>query len=103
MFDQAIRLPQKWTDDRQRCAAAGVPKEVPFATKPEIAVALLEEALQDGVDPGPVFTSILLSKKSKTPRKPASVLPLPVGEVRRIDSRCKIDGTQRNCASVKAE
>jgi SRSO17 transposase len=50
-----LYLPQKWTADAQRCAAAGVPKEVAFATKPEIAVALLEEALQDGVDPGPVL------------------------------------------------
>ncbi len=51
-------LPQKWTADPQRCAAAGVPKEVPFATKPAIAVALLEEAVQDGVDSGPVLADI---------------------------------------------
>jgi SRSO17 transposase len=50
-----LYLPQKWTADPQRCAAAGVPKEVPFATRPEIAVALLEEAMEDGVDPGPVL------------------------------------------------
>ena len=50
-----LYLPQKWTEDRPRCAAAGVPEEVAFATKPQIAVALLEEALADGVCPGPVL------------------------------------------------
>lgn len=50
-----LYLPQKWTEDRQRCAAAGVPPGLAFATKSQIAVALLEEALRDGVDPGPVL------------------------------------------------
>jgi SRSO17 transposase len=50
-----LYLPQKWTEDRQRCAAAGVPPGTPFATKSQIAVALLEEALRDGVGPGPVL------------------------------------------------
>jgi SRSO17 transposase len=50
-----LYLPQKWTGDRPRCAAAGAPREVAFATKPQIAIALLEEALADGVCPGPVL------------------------------------------------
>jgi len=50
-----LYLPQKWTEDPQRCAVVGVPKQVSFATKPQIAIALLEEALRDGVGPGPVL------------------------------------------------
>jgi SRSO17 transposase len=50
-----LYLPQKWIEDRQRCSTAGVPPEVSFATKPQIAIALLEEALRDGVCPGPVL------------------------------------------------
>jgi SRSO17 transposase len=50
-----LYLPQKWTEDPRRCAEAGVPKEIPFATKPQIALALLAEALADGVGPGPVL------------------------------------------------
>jgi SRSO17 transposase len=50
-----LYLPEKWTADRPRCAAAGVPPDVTFATKPQIAIALLEEALRDGVEPGPVL------------------------------------------------
>src|SRR4029434_10250929 len=40
--------------------------------------------------------------ESKTPRNPARVFPLPVGEVRRIDSRFRTEGTQSNCAWVNA-
>jgi SRSO17 transposase len=50
-----LYLPQRWAEDRKRCAAAGVPEEVIFATKPQIAVALLEEILGDGVSRAPVL------------------------------------------------
>lgn len=50
-----LYLPHEWTEDPQRCSAAGVPKEVSFATKPPIAIELMTEALQDGVCPGPVL------------------------------------------------
>jgi SRSO17 transposase len=50
-----LYLPQKWTDDPSRCAAAGVPAGMVFATKPQIAVALLEEALSDEVAPAPIL------------------------------------------------
>ena len=60
-----LYLPQKWTEDRQRCAAAGVPAEVSFATKPQIAVALLEEALRDGVCPGPVLADSVYGDNSE--------------------------------------
>jgi SRSO17 transposase len=50
-----LYLPEKWTDDPPRCVAAGVPAKVTFATKPQIAIALLETALQDGVCPAPVL------------------------------------------------
>ena len=50
-----LYLPQKWIEDSPRCLAAGVPEEVAFATKPQIAIALMEATLQDGVCPGPVL------------------------------------------------
>lgn len=50
-----LYLPQRWAEDRARRAAAGVPAEVPFQTKPELAVALLKQVLADGVHPAPVL------------------------------------------------
>lgn len=49
LIDRELYLPKSWTDDRSRCAAAGVPDEVGFATKPELGLAMLERALAAGV------------------------------------------------------
>ena len=48
-LDRAPYLPASWTDDRARCRAAGIPDEVAFATKPALAQAMLERALDAGV------------------------------------------------------
>jgi hypothetical protein len=45
--------------------------------------------------------SISRRRKSKMPRNPAKVLPLPVGEVSKIDCRSKIAGTASSWAWVK--
>jgi SRSO17 transposase len=50
-----LYLPESWTQDRERCAAVGVPEEVKFATKPELAVAILRQVQRDGVPPAPVL------------------------------------------------
>ncbi len=39
-----LYLPKAWTNDPDRCAKAGVPEEISFQTKPEIALTLLDEA-----------------------------------------------------------
>src|SRR5438046_4006843 len=44
--------------------------------------------------------SSLRRRKSKTPRNPASVLPLPVGEVSKIECGSNAAGTQSNWACV---
>jgi SRSO17 transposase len=48
-LDRALYLPAAWTDDRARCRAAGIPDAVPFQTKPQLALALVERALDAGV------------------------------------------------------
>jgi SRSO17 transposase len=44
--------PASWTQDRQRCAQAGVDEEVAFATKPELAQRMLQRLLEAGATIG---------------------------------------------------
>jgi SRSO17 transposase len=46
LIDREVYLPKAWTDDPDRCAAAGVPAEVEFATKLALARRMLTRALQ---------------------------------------------------------
>src|SRR5581483_10864012 len=49
MIDRELYLPKSWTSDDQRCAAAGVPADIGFATKPALAAGMLIRALNAGV------------------------------------------------------
>ncbi len=44
-LDRELYLPKAWTEDGERCAEAGIPTEVGFATKPELAMRMLTRAL----------------------------------------------------------
>lgn len=49
LIDRALYLPKEWADDRPRCRAAGVPDEVGFATKPQLAERMIRRAWAVGV------------------------------------------------------
>jgi SRSO17 transposase len=51
-IDRDLYLPKAWTEDRGRCAEAGIGPDVPFRTKPELALAMLTRALDAGVPAG---------------------------------------------------
>lgn len=44
LLDRELYLPHEWVQDRERRQEAGVPEDVPFATKPELARKMLERA-----------------------------------------------------------
>jgi SRSO17 transposase len=48
LIDRELYLPTSWTGDRDRCAQAGIPEETEFATKPELAVRMLERVHDAG-------------------------------------------------------
>jgi SRSO17 transposase len=49
LIDRELYLPKSWTDDRDRCRTAGIPDEVPFATKNEHFRWMLQRAIDAGI------------------------------------------------------
>ncbi|MFD5566372.1 IS701 family transposase [Kitasatospora griseola] len=49
LIDRALYLPKSWTDDRERCRAAGIGDEVEFATKHQLARRMVRRAIDDGI------------------------------------------------------
>jgi SRSO17 transposase len=49
LVDRELYLPAEWTSDPARRAEAHIPQQVGFATKPRLAQAMLERALDAGV------------------------------------------------------
>jgi SRSO17 transposase len=49
LIDRALYLPERWTGDPARCAAAGVPAGLALTTKPKLGLAMLDRALEAGL------------------------------------------------------
>jgi SRSO17 transposase len=49
LLDRELYVPKEWTNDPQRWARAGIPRDRPFATKPQLARQMLERAFHAGV------------------------------------------------------
>jgi len=50
-----LYLPESWASDATRRSRAGVPDDVVFRSKPQIALSQIAAALAEGVPPGPVL------------------------------------------------
>jgi len=48
-IDRELYIPRSWTEDRQRCASAGIPEQIGFVTKPALAARMITRALDSGV------------------------------------------------------
>jgi len=49
LLDRELYLPKEWAGDADRREAAGIPEDVAFATKPQLAERMLERARKAGV------------------------------------------------------
>jgi len=59
-----LYLPREWSEDALRCRKVGVPSEVAFATKPELAWQQIEAALQAGYPRGTVLADAAYGDES---------------------------------------
>ena len=50
-----LYLPEVWCQDAERCRQAGVPEEIEFQTKPEIALEQIRQAMEQKVPAGVVL------------------------------------------------
>ena len=53
--DYRLYLPELWCEDTERRKTVGIPEEIEFATKPEIALQQIQAALERDVTPGVVL------------------------------------------------
>lgn len=49
LLDGELFLPQSWSEDRERCRAAGIPDEMVYRPKTEIALELYDRAVANGI------------------------------------------------------
>lgn len=49
LIDRELYLPEEWANDRDRRDEAGVPNQIEFATKPQLAQRMLKRAWRQGV------------------------------------------------------
>lgn len=55
MVGERLYLPKEWTDDRERCHTIGIPEQVEFRTKWQIALELIDQTLGFGIALRPVL------------------------------------------------
>src|SRR5437016_8902513 len=78
-----LYLPEVWCQDAERCQQAGVPKEVAFQTKPEIALEQIRQAMKRQVPVGVVLADAGYGKGTQFR-----------SEERRVGKECRCRGTQ---------
>tara|TARA_R110000751_G_scaffold81041_1_gene163277 strand:- start:8 stop:379 length:372 start_codon:yes stop_codon:yes gene_type:complete len=57
-----LYLPTFWTDNPDRCRQAGVPADVDFATKPDIALQQVRQTMEAGIKTGIVLADAAYGK-----------------------------------------
>src|SRR5262249_65954 len=75
--DAALYLPRSWAEDPARRAEARIPDDVPFQTKGELGLAMLQAAHADGVPLGDVLLADADSGRGARLRDWATARGLP--------------------------
>jgi SRSO17 transposase len=65
LIDRRLYLPEAWAKDAARRVKAGVPEDIAFATKPQIARDLIASALDAGVPCAWVLADALYGSDSR--------------------------------------
>jgi SRSO17 transposase len=68
LIDRELYLPRSWCDQQDRRLEAGVPGELKFSTKPQLALHMIERALSAGVRPRWVLGDAVYGGDSKVRR-----------------------------------
>src|SRR3954447_3889185 len=103
LIDRELYLPKTWIDDRERARAAGLGDDVGFATKPELARAMLGRALEAGVPAG-WLTADEVYGQDKRRRVWCEQHGLPyVLATRSNDTVATVDWRQRRVRALVAE
>lgn len=89
-IDRALYLPEEWSADTERRSEAGVPEEVEFATKPQLARQMLARAFDANVPCRWIIADSIYGKDRKLrmfleARKQSFVLGIPSNESLWID------------------
>ena len=63
--DFRLYLPKSWTEDRERCERARIPDEVDFKTKTQLALDMIERAVNDGVPGETVLADTFYGRSNK--------------------------------------
>jgi SRSO17 transposase len=71
-----LYLPEEWAEDEKRREKTGVPKEISFQTKPQIALEQIRQAVEAGVPVAPVLADAAYGDDTKF-REGVSELKLP--------------------------
>ena len=82
-----LYLPREWTKDRARCKKAGVPRNLRFKTKPQIALDQIRTASRAGLPRGPVLMD---AGYGKEPRLRTSLTELGLSYVAGILPQTKV-------------
>ena len=102
LVDRELYLPECWCGDRARCEAAGVPESVEFATKPALALRMLDRAFAAGLRPRWVLADEVYGNDSKF-RRNLEALGQPFVVAVKGDQRLWVDFRQRRVDRVADE